>query len=228
MEDDLEEYWAAIRPAPKPSISSLQDELLKIAKLREEEWDLMTRRNSPPTSEVMMGDFLEGTFFESSGGVPASLPMVVNVANPSPGEDSSNRQYVDLSLGHSEHPIFYGDDNSTVRIDPSSLRSLQVESTGVQVRSPVEVTSSGLLSGGRPLMISEGSSGAWLSQADYTHRLDLAGNDDFVQLQNNLSNVQLQVTNTITELLTRVERLEHDNQELRAMIALLEFNTRSR
>jgi hypothetical protein len=219
MEDDLEEYWAAIRPAPKPSISSLQDELLKIAKLHEEEWDLMTRRNSPPTSEVMMSDFLEGPFFESRGGVPASLPRVVNVANPSLGEDSSNRQYVDLNLGHS--------DNSNIGIDPSQLRSLQVESTGVQVRSPIEVTSSGLLSGGGPLMVSEGS-GAWLSQADYTHRLDLAGNDDFVQLQNNLNNVQLLVTNTVTELLTRVERLEHDNQELRAVIDLLEFNMRSR
>jgi hypothetical protein len=223
MEDDLEEYWAAIRPAPKPSISSLQDELLKIAKLHEEEWDLMTRRNSPPTSEVMS----EGPFFESSGGVPASPLMVVNVANPSLGDDSSNRQYVDLNLGHSEHPIFYGNDRSPVRIDPSQLGSLQVESTGVQIRSPVEVTSGGLLFGGGPLMVSEGS-GAWLSQADYTHRLDLAGNDDFVQLQNNLNNVQLQVTNTVTELLTRVERLEHDNQELRAMVDLLEFNTRSR
>lgn len=178
MEDDLEEYWAAIRPAPKPSISSLRDELLKISKLREEEWDLMTQPPGmldPPTSEVL-------------------------------------------------RPTFYGDDSGFIRIDSSSLRPLQVEPTGVQIGPAPENIGNGL-SGDGPLLVSSGGSGSW----DSIHHLDLAGQGDFTQLISTVSENNERVTNTLTDLLSRVERLETENQELlRAMIALLEFNTRNR
>jgi hypothetical protein len=180
MEDDLEEYWAAIRPAPKPSISSLRDELLKISKLREEEWDLMTHRNypsgilGPPTSEVL-------------------------------------------------HPTFYGDDSGSIRIDSSSLRPLQVEPTGVQIGPAPENIGNGL-SGGGPLLVSSGGMGSW----DSIHHLDISGNNDFNQLQSIVYENNVRLTYTLSELLGRIARLESDNQELRARMDLLEFNTRNR
>ena len=72
MEDDFEEYWAAIRPAPKPSINDFREQLLKIDKLRGEEWDLMTHRN--PLPEATLEDFLGPRFFSGSDEreVPAS------------------------------------------------------------------------------------------------------------------------------------------------------------
>lgn len=182
MEDDLEEYWAAIRPAPKPSISSLWDELLNISKLREEEWDLMTHRNpppgmlGPPTSEVL-------------------------------------------------HPTFYGDDSGSIRIDSSSLRPLQVEPTGVQIGPAPENIGNGL-SGGGPLLVSSGGMGSW----DSIHQdpFDIAGNADFNQLQSIVYENNVRLTYTLSELQGRIVRLENDNQELRARINLLEFNTRNR
>ena len=70
-------------------------------------------------------------------------------------------------------------------------------------------------------MLSSGGGASWSAQEDYLHlHLDLSANEDFNRLQNTL-------TNALTELLSRVERLESENRDLRANLDELWFRHRN-
>jgi hypothetical protein len=210
MEDDFEEYWAAIRPAPKPSMKDLRDELLKIAKLREEEWDLMTHRNIPPPPE--------GLFEGSRGGIP----LVVNLGDPTSLDDAATREYVLQT--YSESQPFHIDGNGSIRVDQEPLSSLQIQSTGIQLGHQPIVTD-GPLSGGGQLLVAAGSG----LQASWGHthqelRLDLPNNEDFRSLQNNTDTI----SSIVNDLLGRVNRIEQENRDLRARLSILEFGLGNR
>jgi len=175
MEDDFEEYWAAIRPERKPSMKDLRDELLKIAKLREEEWDLMTHRNYPSPPESLFEESREEPFFNGPGeSIPADLPLVVNIGNPDLG-DVATREYIESILHtYSEVHQFHIDGGGSVRVD-----------------YPPSIIGDGPISGGGSLLITTGEglqASSWGSTNEL--RLELQNNSEFRVLQDRVTRLE--------------------------------------
>ena len=124
MEDDFEEYWAAIRPMPLKSLIDLREELLRISNLRSEAYREMV--GSPPTSEALFDNHFNEPGFESRGGIPTNTPLVVNVDDLPNFSEVTTREYADSVLHtYSDAQPFHIDGNGLIQIDSPESPSIQ-------------------------------------------------------------------------------------------------------